>query len=178
MTNCINAFVFCTWLFTERHVYIATHDHLSSSDNCHRACQLTGCFHGQYEYSKCSKNLNTFEPPHDKTNNVAVRPAKTQISLGIRPVWSEPSKEFAVRLLGWSESSLGAQSICWFCHVAAHFCFNKRLMKQLQPQIQLLLNRYYCSSSCASIYEPRHENTCLWGFRPGKTQTGLRSHRS
>ena len=26
------------------------------------------------------------EPPHDKTNKVAVRPAKTQISLGIRPV--------------------------------------------------------------------------------------------
>ena len=26
------------------------------------------------------------EPPHDKTNNVVVRPAKTQISLGIRPV--------------------------------------------------------------------------------------------
>ena len=32
-----------------------------------------------------------YEPPHDKTNNVAVRPAKTQISLGIRPVWSESS---------------------------------------------------------------------------------------
>ena len=32
-----------------------------------------------------------FEPPHDKTNNVVVRPAKTQISLGIRPVWSESS---------------------------------------------------------------------------------------
>ena len=31
------------------------------------------------------------EPPHDKTNNVAVRPAKTHISLGIRPVWSESS---------------------------------------------------------------------------------------
>ena len=29
------------------------------------------------------------ELPHDKTNKVAVRPAKTQISLGIRPVWSE-----------------------------------------------------------------------------------------
>ena len=26
-----------------------------------------------------------FEPPHDKTNNVAVRPAKTQVSLGTRP---------------------------------------------------------------------------------------------
>ena len=24
-----------------------------------------------------------YEPPHDKTNNVVVRPAKTQISLGI-----------------------------------------------------------------------------------------------
>ena len=30
-----------------------------------------------------------YEPPHDKTNNVVVRPAKTQISLGIRPVRSE-----------------------------------------------------------------------------------------
>ena len=31
-------------------------------------------------------NKSQFEPPHDKTNNVAVRPAKTQISLSIRPV--------------------------------------------------------------------------------------------
>ena len=23
---------------------------------------------------------------------------------------------------GWSEFSLDAQSLCWFCHVAAHFC--------------------------------------------------------
>ena len=30
---------------------------------------------------------NESEPRHDKTNNVAVRPAKTQISLGIRPVY-------------------------------------------------------------------------------------------
>ena len=32
-----------------------------------------------------------YEPPRDKTNNVAVCPAKTQISLGIHPVWSESS---------------------------------------------------------------------------------------
>ena len=31
------------------------------------------------------------EPPHDKTNKVAMCPTKTLISLGIRPVWSEPS---------------------------------------------------------------------------------------
>ena len=29
----------------------------------------------------------TYEPRHDKTNKRSVRPAKTQISLGIRPVW-------------------------------------------------------------------------------------------
>ena len=33
----------------------------------------------------------SYEPPRDKTNNVAMRPAKTQIRLGIRPVWSESS---------------------------------------------------------------------------------------
>ena len=31
------------------------------------------------------------EPRHDKTNTVSVRPSKTRISLGIRPVWSESS---------------------------------------------------------------------------------------
>ena len=31
------------------------------------------------------------EPRHDKTNKMSVRPAKTQISLSIRPVWSESS---------------------------------------------------------------------------------------
>ena len=47
-----------------------------------------------------------YEPRHDKINKMSVRPAKTQFSLGIRP--------------GWSESSLGAHSLCWFCHVVAH----------------------------------------------------------
>ena len=36
-------------------------------------------------------DLGIYEPPYDKTNKVTVRPAKTQISLGIRPVWSESS---------------------------------------------------------------------------------------
>ena len=38
-----------------------------------------------------SVGLNIIDPPHDKTNKVSVRPAKTQISLGIHPVWSESS---------------------------------------------------------------------------------------
>ena len=45
------------------------------------------------------------EPRHDKTNNVAVRPAKTQISRGIRPVWSESS------LLAWRK--LGSLASYW-----------------------------------------------------------------
>ena len=38
-----------------------------------------------------SKITNIIEPRHDKTNKMSVRPAKTQISLGIRPVWSASS---------------------------------------------------------------------------------------
>ena len=68
-----------------------------------------------------------------------VRPAKTQISLGICPVWSEsfclheetlgsylPIERTAKILIrlgrcpGWSKSSLGAHSVWWFCHVVAH----------------------------------------------------------
>ena len=79
------------------------------------------------------------EPPHDKTNKMTVRAAKTQISLGIRPVWSESSLS-AWRKLGslathwahseypgWSELSLGAHSFCWFCHVVAHVVSFARL---------------------------------------------------
>ena len=74
-----------------------------------------------------------YETRHDKTNKMSVRPAKTQI----RPVWSESllsawrklrslATHWAHRLgrcPGWSESSLGAHSFCWFCHVVAHICF-------------------------------------------------------
>ena len=40
-------------------------------------------------YNHNESSLN--EPRHDKTNKMSVRPAKTQISLGIRPVWSDSS---------------------------------------------------------------------------------------
>ena len=42
--------------------------------------------HNHYAGKRC-----WYEPPYDKTNKMTVRPAKTQISLGIRPVWSESS---------------------------------------------------------------------------------------
>ena len=74
-----------------------------------------------------------------------MRPAKTQISLGIRPVWSESSLS-AWRKPGplatlWSHSRLWSDwadsqadlslgwahmPFCWFCHEAAHYCYNLR----------------------------------------------------
>ena len=55
-----------------------------------------------------------FEPPHDKTSKMTVHPAKTQISLGIRPVWSESSLS-AWRKLGslathWAHSEDSEQT--------------------------------------------------------------------
>ena len=58
----------------------------------------------------CAKML--FEPRHDKTNKVSVRPAKTRISLGIRPVWSESSLS-AWRKLGVLNYPLSAQRRRW-----------------------------------------------------------------
>ena len=46
-----------------------------------------------------STPMTKHEPQHAKTNKVTVQPAKTQISLGIRPVWSESSMS-AWRKLG------------------------------------------------------------------------------
>ena len=46
---------------------------------------------------RCSQNEELYflryeyKPRHDKTNKITVRQAKTKLSLGIRPVWSESS---------------------------------------------------------------------------------------
>ena len=45
-----------------------------------------------FDYSAFAFETEIYEPPHDKPNKMSVRPAKTQISLGIRPVWSESSQ--------------------------------------------------------------------------------------
>ena len=45
-----------------------------------------------WRHNKPLKNdASLSEPRHDKTNKVTVRLVTTQISLGIHPVWSEPS---------------------------------------------------------------------------------------
>ena len=85
-----------------------------------------------------SYKLHVYELRHDKINKVSVRPAKTRSawafvqsdqslcclheeSLGpFLPI--ECTVKTLIRLAGcpgWSESSLGTHSLCWFCHVAA-----------------------------------------------------------
>ena len=76
------------------------------------------------------------EPPHDKTNNVVVRPAKTQISLGIRPVWSESSlsawRKLASLATHWAHSEDSDQTgriprlICVFAGRTATLCVLSR----------------------------------------------------
>ena len=41
-----------------------------------------------------------------------------------------------------------------------------------------VVRHVYVSNHLIIIIEPRHEKTCIRGFRPGKTQTGLQSHKS
>ena len=81
-----------------------------------------------------------YVPVHDKTNKMTLAPAKTQISLGIRPVWAESSlsedplgpwlpiertAKALIRLGGcqgwsWSESSLGAHVTCHIVGFVMH----------------------------------------------------------
>ena len=54
-------------------------------------CQFLAFINAEGKLSGYTKQtpknlLDPYEPRHDKTNKMAVRPAKIQISLGIRPV--------------------------------------------------------------------------------------------
>ena len=47
---------------------------------------------------------------------------------------------------GWSESSLGAKSICWFCHEPAHFISAKVGFIQRSFHLRWLLTKNYTTS--------------------------------
>ena len=97
------------------------------------------------------------EPRHDKTNKVSVRPTKTQISLGIRPVWSESSlsawKNIGSLATHWTHSKAsdqpgrmpkliwvfaGLHSFCWFWHVVAQM---KKEHKHQRHQVNTTLQK-------------------------------------
>ena len=76
-----------------------------------------------------------YEPPQDKTNKMTCAPNEDSdqpghlpslirvIAVPMKKAWvlSNPfSTQRGLWCPGWSESLLGAQSFCWFCHEAAH----------------------------------------------------------
>ena len=78
-----------------------------------RQIKINGQRIESFEKDQSSLTKDTYwnEPRHDKANKMNVRPAKTQISLGIRPVWSV----FTVRMKkAWVLSyPLSAQRRLW-----------------------------------------------------------------
>ena len=71
------------------------------------------------EWLEVLMSNKSLEPPHDKTNKMACVPSEESD----KPRHLPSLISLAVCMggcPGWSESSLGAQSVCWFWHEAAH----------------------------------------------------------
>ena len=125
-----------------------------------------------------------------------VRPANTQISLGICPVWSESS--LCAQWVAKDPSFLHADSEDWsdWEDAQAIWVFAECTVILLVLSwggsyfTKLVSIKIYlwalASSDCplnppSSLEtwknEPCHEKTCLWGLRPVKTQTVLLGYR-
>ena len=71
---------------------------------------------------------------------------------------------------GWSESSLGAQPHCWFCHVAAHtliFFFYQRVMRvRIVSSPDETTDRFAKSGSYLGIFSvtDHKQSTHVFGF--------------
>ena len=159
-----------------------------------------GCF--SFFFQLCLSCLMT------KQTKWHVHPAKTQISLGIRLKLSRITRKplFTVRIEkywvlsyplsalrrliklggcpGWSESFLGTQSFCWFCHEVAHFSYirltNGWLWRLLWTETQLKFAKNLTSNGNqrVELKLSRITRKPLFGvLRPGKIQTGLLSYK-
>ena len=96
----------------------------------------------------CLSVIMTNEPLHGKTNKLTVRPAKTQISLGIHPVWSV----FAVRMKKACALSypLSAQRRLWSDWADAQADLSLRLAhSHFVGFVMSLLKLYFCLLSIA-----------------------------
>ena len=116
---------------------------------------------GMYKLTSVSTTAHykKHKPRHDKTNKMFVRPAKTQISLGIRPVWSESSLS-AWRKLGslatrWSHSKNSDQTgrICTLILLLLSCRGSHNLGKFEQEHDKT--NQMTCTSS-EDLDQPRH----------------------
>ena len=84
-------------------------------------------------YVKTTSHLHLTKP-----TKWPVRPAKTQISLGIRPVWSESllCAQWVAKDPVWSESSLGAHVILLVLSCGSH-CLNLRIITAMFSGVRM-----------------------------------------
>ena len=74
---------------------------------------------------------------------------------------------------GWSESSLGAHSLCWFCHVAAQVLFLCQINSYQNCYSTVLL---FLVSLLVKKNEPTHEIMALITLRKLILQTTMHSN--
>ena len=143
---------------------------------------------GEDAQCKITLNLHSLQQQFSltATNNMSrlmtkptkwhVHPANSQISLGIRPVWSESS------LSAWGK--LGSLATHWvhredwsdWADAQADLSLHWAHSQFVEPA-HIDVKRVDCTMNIAVQYEPSHEKICLRSFRPVKTQTGLLSCR-
>ena len=98
---------------------------------------------------------SSFEPRHDKTNKMSVHPAKTQISLGICPAWSESS------LSAWVFSyPLSAQRRLWSDRVDAQADLS---LRWVHSHFVGFVRRRLIFGAQMRVFEPFH-SACSFGL--------------
>ena len=116
-----------------------------------------------------------------------MRPAKTQISLGIRPVWSESSlcthwvakdprflhADSKDSLSGWSESLLGTQSLCWFCHVVVQMDVKFSRIEESTRHIWVICTWPLFALLLQYNMSCHMTTSTKWHVRPAKTKISL-----
>ena len=108
------------------------------------------------------------EPPHDKTSKIALCPAKTRISLGICPVWSESSlcTQWVAKdpsflhaniedLSDWADAQADL-SLRW-----VHSHFVGFVMRWLKFVSKFLVCKVLCYETCLGGW---YKSSIRWGF--------------
>ena len=140
------------------------------------------------------QKLSLPEPPHYKTNKVACVPSEDSDQPGHLP---SLIRVFAVRMKKsqvlsyplsaqrrlWSDwaDAQADLSLCWAQSHFVGFLMRRLIYSTAVTRTRPGTENWTAPSSTQSdtpvLNEPHQEKTSLRSFRPGKTQTGLRSHR-
>ena len=158
--------------------YVLRHDHLERNALCQHHCTYAQTA----ERNKCKTVKPIYEPRHDRTTKVTVRPGKTQISLGIRPVWSESSlcAQWVAKgprfLHADSEDSDQTRRMPRLIWVFAGRTFTVLVLSCRGSYLKLIPTITFTTGlslwspvnlATAISIKPRVEKTCLRGLRPG-----------